>query len=87
MTAQLRIDQSLINLPNGPRDTAWWERYTPLWLDAIAGEDGIVTITPNGKRADGVVLDLTPALRRSRIKAAVKWAAQHPAFASAVLPE
>jgi hypothetical protein len=85
VTAPLRIDPSLLDFPGGQRDAAWWQRYTPLWVDAAVGDDGIVTITPNGKRADGVTLEMTPALRRSRSKAAAKWAAEHPAFAKAIV--
>jgi hypothetical protein len=85
MADAVRIDPSLINFPGGPRDAAWWSRYTPIWLDVEIDEAGIVSLIPNGKRADGVVLDVTPALRRSRLKAAEQWVAQHPAFARAAV--
>lgn len=85
MTAAVRLDPTLINFSGGTRDAAWWNRYIPIWLDAEIDDAGIVSLIPNGKRADGVVLDMTPALRRSRSRAASKWVAEHPAFYKAVI--
>jgi hypothetical protein len=76
----LAIDQSEVRVsdeltargaPGFPRPLAWWQRYVPIWLAVTEGEQGRLTLEPNGRRADGVVLEVTPALRRRHLRCAL----------------
>lgn len=67
------IDQTKIVIDAGlmargaapfPRPLAWWRKTLPIWVDADEVENGYIVLSPNGKVADGRVLELTPAAAR-----------------------
>ncbi|WP_406325216.1 hypothetical protein [Streptomyces niveus] len=89
MADRIVLDQSKIRIittkpikPGAefPRSITWWRRNVPLWLDVSLDDNGHVVLEPNGKRADGAVLDVTPALRRRRLDAARDWVARQIHF-------
>ncbi|MFJ1744354.1 hypothetical protein ACIOG4_37610 [Streptomyces microflavus] len=73
--SRIRIGEDLVarGAPAFPRPLVWWERNVPLWLDVSLDADGCVVLEPNGRRADGAVFEVTPALRRRRLAAARSW--------------
>ncbi|OMI34437.1 hypothetical protein [Streptomyces sparsogenes] len=73
--AKIQIDDSLKVKPGSefPRPLDWWQRIVPCWLDASEDEHGHIVITPNGHRADGHVYELTPAVIRREMKAAMRF--------------
>lgn len=80
--ARIIIDQSKIRVvddlvrrgaPGFPRSLDWWRRNVPDWLDVAEDEHGRIILEPNGYRADGVVLEVTPALCRRRLRYARNW--------------
>ncbi|WP_327335872.1 hypothetical protein OG384_04360 [Streptomyces sp. NBC_01324] len=73
--SKIRISEELVSrgAPSFPRSLAWWRRNVPGWLDVSLDGNGHVVLEPNGWRADGAVLEVTPALRRRRITAARAW--------------
>ncbi|MET9056180.1 hypothetical protein ABZW50_34150 [Streptomyces bacillaris] len=77
--ARLVLDQTKIRIradlvakgaPPFPRLLTWWQRNAPCWLDVSLDTDGRIVLEPNGKRADEVVREVTPALRRRDLAAA-----------------
>jgi hypothetical protein len=60
-----------------PRGLGWWQRYVPVWLDVSFDVDGNVVLEPSGRRADGVVREVTPAMRRRYLAAAKGWIDSH----------
>ena len=82
MADRIVLDQSKIRIittktpkPGAefPRPLAWWQRNVPGWLDVAIDGNGFVVLEPNGKRANGVVREVTPVLRRRYVKAAQTW--------------
>lgn len=73
--SKIRVGEDLVarGAPAFPRPLAWWERNVPLWLDVSLDADGRVVLESNGKRADGAVFEVTPALRRRRLADARAW--------------
>ena len=73
--SEIRISEELVarGAPAFPRPLAWWRRNAPIWLDVSLDSAGRVVLEPNGQRADGAALEVTPALRRCRIAAARTW--------------
>jgi hypothetical protein len=55
--------------PSIPSALDWWQRFTPLWVDASQDDAGRVVLTPNGAKPDGRVVALTPAAYRRHLKA------------------
>jgi hypothetical protein len=79
---RLVIDQSEVRVserlaargaPDFPRPLSWWQRYAPSWLDLTEDDQGRLVLEPNGHRADGAVLEVTPALRRRHLRYARNW--------------
>lgn len=56
-----------------PRPLAWWQKFVPCWLTASEGPHGNIVLTPNGRRADGFVADLTPSKQRRDVKNGLRW--------------
>ena len=81
----LVLDQRRIDAPHFPRPRAWWTQYVPCWLSPSIDEQGRVTLAPNGMRADGVQLPVTPSRRRRALRAARKWVSDNPRLACAVV--
>ncbi|MGW0334312.1 hypothetical protein ACWD0J_20995 [Streptomyces sp. NPDC003011] len=92
---KLVIDQSEVRLserlaargaPGFPRPLSWWQRYAPSWLDVTEDDHGRLVLEPNGHRADGIVLEVTTALRRRHLRYALNWIGDqiHLDFSSAV---
>ena len=73
--SKIRIDDDLVQrgAPGFPHSLDWWKRYVPGWLNVAEDEQGRIVLEPNGHRADDVVLDVTPALRRRHLQYARNW--------------
>lgn len=72
-----------------PRPLSWWQMTIPCWLDASEGERGRIVLTPNGRCADGRVVELTSVERRRHVKAAMEYLASRRLldFSDAVVAE
>lgn len=89
--SKIRVHAKLPIKPGSqfPRSIEWWQRYVPLWLDISIDEVGHVVLKANGRRADGAVLEVTPALSRRRLRAARQWMASriHFDFSESVIDD
>ncbi|WP_432111392.1 hypothetical protein [Streptomyces sp. YPW6] len=72
---KIRIRPDLVakGAPPFPRPLTWWQRNAPCWLDVSLDNSGHVVLEPNGTRADGVVVEVTPARRRRDLAAVRNW--------------
>ncbi|MEV7491447.1 hypothetical protein AB0O08_11900 [Streptomyces anulatus] len=70
---RIRADLVAKGAPPFPRPLAWWQRNVPCWLAVSLDADERIVLEPNGVRADGVVREVTPMLRRRELDAARKW--------------
>ncbi|GFE20103.1 hypothetical protein [Streptomyces nigrescens] len=77
--SKIRVDESIkAKMKPGsefPRPLSWWQMTIPCWLDASEGEYGRIVLTPNGRCADGRVVELAPVERRRDVKAAMQYLA------------
>ncbi|RXS84183.1 hypothetical protein EST92_11535 [Streptomyces sp. TM32] len=75
--SKIRVDESIkAKMKPGsefPRPLSWWQKFVPCWLDASEDASGHIVLAPNGRRADGHVYELTPAIRRREMKAAARF--------------
>lgn len=73
--SKIRIAEELVakGAPPFPRPLAWWQRIIPVWVDATETDNGHITLTPNGKVADGRQEDLSPADVRRELKAIQRY--------------
>ncbi|MGW2213292.1 hypothetical protein [Streptomyces sp. NPDC001781] len=69
-----------------PRPLAWWQQTLPIWVSAGELPGGRLSLTPNGKVADGRQLEMTPALIRRELKAIRRYldSRRHLDFADAI---
>lgn len=72
-----------------PRPLKWWRKTVPIWLDASEDGEGRIVLEPSGHRADGVVLELTPAKRQRDLKYALRYprGRRFLDFSDALVPE
>ncbi len=86
--SEVRVSEKLAaqGAPGFPRPLSWWQRYAPIWLDVTEDVQGHLVLEPNGRRADGAVLEVTPALRRRHLRYARGWIGNqiHLDFSNAV---
>lgn len=77
MAERIVIDPAKVQITNGatsvPTALDWWQRFTPVWVDASRDEAGCIVLTPNASQPAGRILDLTPVVYRRRLKAVAEF--------------